>query len=205
MHIKKILNLLDKHYPYTGKCFLDYNEPWQLLFATILSAQCTDDVVNRVTKKLFNDYKNLQDFADADINDLEQAVKQTGFYRAKAKNLKETAIILLEKYNGILPSDMDDLTSLKGVGRKTANIVRGHIFNIPGIAVDTHVKRVSFRLGLTTYTDPEKIEYDLMEKLPQKNWIPFNTQIISHGRAICTAKKAMCEICMFKKYCKESK
>ena len=204
MQIKEILNLLDEHYPYDGKCFLEYNEPWQLLFATILSAQCTDNIVNKVTKKLFNDYKNLHDFANANINELEQAIKQTGFYKTKAKNIKNTAVILLEKHEGKLPSDINDLTSLKGVGRKTANIVRAHIFNIPAIAVDTHVKRVSFRLGLTNHTDPEKIEYDLMEKLPKQNWLRFNPQIISHGRAICTARKAMCKICMLKIYCKEA-
>ena len=199
--VKEILSLLDEHYPHDGKCFLDYNKDWQLLIATILSAQCTDARVNIVTRQLFAKYENLEDFAAADISELEKDIKSTGFYRNKAKNIILCAKRLLEEYDGKLPPDMDALTSLAGVGRKTANVVRGHIFSIPSITVDTHVKRVSYRLGLTDTLDPEKAEFQLMEILPEDAWIKYNQQIISLGREICTARKAMCERCFLRQVC----
>jgi endonuclease-3 len=199
--VKKILELLDEHYPENTKCYLNYNTPWQLLIATILSAQCTDDRVNLVTKDLFKKYTSLWDFARADQKELEEDIRSTGFYRNKAKNIILCARQLIEKYNGEIPDDIDKLTQLAGVGRKTANVILGNIFNIPSIVVDTHVKRVSYRLGLTANTDPTKVEFDLMKIIPKSHWIRYNTQIIAHGRKICTARKAKCENCFIQPYC----
>jgi endonuclease-3 len=199
--VSEILKLLNQHYPHYGRCFLDYTEDWQLLVATILSAQCTDARVNMVTKRLFKKYKSLFDFATADISELENDVKSTGFYHNKAKNIILCARRLLEEYDGKLPSDIDELTSLAGVGRKTANVVRGHIFSIPSIVVDTHVKRVSHRLGLTDTLDPEKAEFQLMKILPEDSWIRYNQQVISLGREICTARKANCIECFLHGIC----
>ena len=198
----EILRILDKCYPYDGVCFLNYNEPWQLLFATILSAQCTDNMVNKVTAGLFALFPNLECFADCDISILEEAVRPTGFYRTKAANLKMAAKKLLDDHGGVLPSDIESLTSLAGVGRKTANVVRGHIFGIPSIVVDTHVKRVSFRLSLTKEKDPVKIEFELMESLPKERWIAYNQQIISHGRKVCTSQRPKCKVCELGSLCK---
>lgn len=199
--IKKILDTLGSLYPFDFKCFLDYNEPWQLLVATILSAQCTDLRVNSVTKELFPKYPSLSDLAQADFDTLSKDIRSTGFFRMKAKHIIESAQILLRDYNGQLPSDIEALTALPGVGRKTANVVRGHIFRIPSIVVDTHVKRVSYRLGLTRHTDPVKIEYDLMKILPEKHWIAYNQQVITHGREVCTARKPNCAKCALAPYC----
>jgi len=196
--IKKILKIFDELYPFDGKCFLNYETPWQLLFATILSAQCTDDCVNMVTEKLFKNFSSLEQFSNAKIEELEKAVFQTGFYRNKARHLKICAEKLLLEHNGEVPSDILQLTALPGVGRKTANVVRGHIFKIPSIVVDTHVKRVSTRLGLTRQTCPVKIEYELMEILPQSHWISYNQQAITHGRKICTARNPRCDECKFR-------
>lgn len=198
---KIILELLDEYYPKDIKCYLNYKTPWQLLIATILSAQCTDDRVNLVTKDLFKKYTSVLDFAQADVIELEQDIKSTGFYRNKAKNIIFCAQRLLEKYNGELPDNIEELTKLAGVGRKTANVILGNIYGIPSIVVDTHVKRVSHRLGLTTYTEPTKIEFDLMKVLPKEHWIRYNTQIIAHGRAICTARKPKCGNCFLLPYC----
>jgi len=203
MKIKRILAILDNIYPHNEKCFLNYSpsKPWQLLFATILSAQCTDDRVNIVTEELFKNFPTLESYTQANIADLEKAVKSTGFYRAKAKHLQASAEHILNNFGGEIPSDLDQLTALSGVGRKTANVVRGHIFNIPSITVDTHVKRISRKLGLTKNTDPVKIEFDLMEILPKSHWIRYNQQIITHGRSICVARSPKCEICQLKKDC----
>ena len=201
--IKRILFTLDELYPHDGTCFLHYSpaKPWQLLFATILSAQCTDDRVNQVTALLFEKYPSLESFAICDISELEKAIHSTGFFRAKARHLQISAQILLNDFGGELPQDIETLTSLSGVGRKTANVVRGHIFKIPGIVVDTHVKRISGKLGLTTNTDPTKIEFDLIEILPKKHWIRFNQQVITHGRQICVARCPKCAVCQLKKDC----
>ncbi len=201
--VNEVVHLLDEHYPNLDKCYLNYTQNYELLFATILSAQCTDDRVNIVTSSLFKKYPTLDAYANADIKDLELDVKPTGFYKNKARHLKNSASKLIELHNGVLPSDIDELTNLDGVGRKTANVVRGHIFNIPSIVVDTHVKRVSKKLGITKHTDPVKVEFDLMKKLPKEYWIKYNQQVIAHGRAICTARSPKCEICFFNHLCSE--
>ena len=195
--IKRILDLLDKHYSEHQTTYLNHDNPWQLLIATILSAQCTDDRVNQVTSKLFKKYQSIEDFANADIKELEQDVFSTGFYRNKAKNIIGATKMLLSDFNGEVPSDIESLTNLSGVGRKTANVIRGNIYNIPSIVVDTHVKRISNRLGLASSKDPEKVEFELMEILPEENWIEYNLQVIAHGRSICTARSPKCEECFF--------
>lgn len=197
LDVETILELFDLHYPFDGKCYLNYTKPYELLFATILSAQCTDDRVNLVTKDLFKTYDSLNAFASARLADMERAVHATGFYHNKAKNIIAAAGILLSEYGGVLPSDIELLTKLPGVGRKTANVVRGHIFNIASIVVDTHVARVSTRLGLTGKTDPVKIEFELMELLPCEHWIRYNQQVIAHGRKLCRARNPLCGECFF--------
>lgn len=199
--VKNILDLLYINYGPT-KCYLNHENAWQLLIATILSAQCTDDRVNIVTKDLFLKYKSIKDFAEADVSVLEEDIRSTGFYRNKAKNIILCTQKLLYDYNGEVPSDIDKLTKLAGVGRKTANVIRGNIYNIPSIVVDTHVKRVSYLLGLTKNTDPTKIEFDLMKILPKENWISYNTQVIAHGRKICIARRPKCSECFLNSFCK---
>jgi len=199
--VEAILKQLDALYPYDGICFLHYKEPWQLLVATILSAQCTDDRVNQVTPGLFKNYPTLKALAEADINNLSQEIHSTGFFRMKAKHIIGSAQQLLNLHNGQLPSDIEKLTALPGVGRKTANVVRGHIFGIPSIVVDTHVKRVTHRLGLTHHTDPEKIEFELMKTLPENHWTPYNQQIITHGRRVCVARGPKCADCTLTPLC----
>jgi len=200
--IKNILDAFDAEYGTDYRCFLNYKEPYQLLIATILSAQCTDARVNEVTKDLFAKYKTLEDFAKADIKELERDIHSTGFYHSKADHIKECAKILIEKYDSAVPSDLDELTALPGVGNKTANVIRGNIYHIPSIVVDTHVKRISNLLGITKETDPLKIEYDLMKKLPKDRWILWNINIITLGRTICIARKPKCEECFLKEFCK---
>ena len=199
--IKKILELLDEHYSVQKKCWLDYENAWQLLIATILSAQCTDARVNLVTKDLFKKYPDLESFANADLRQLEQDIHSTGFYHNKAKNIIGCASALLERHGGEIPSDIDELTALPGVGRKTANVIRGNIYDIPSIVVDTHVGRISRKLGLTVQEDPEKVEHDLEDKLPRNHWILWNIQIIAHGRTICTARKPSCGECFLSELC----
>ena len=199
--ITKILEQLDEHYSVQKKCWLDYDNAWQLLFATILSAQCTDARVNLVTKDLYVKYPNIEAFAKADLKELEQDIHSTGFYHNKAKNLIACANQLLDEYNGQVPSDIDQLTKLAGVGRKTANVIRGNIYDIPSIVVDTHVGRISRKLGLTKSEDPGKVEKDLEKCLPKDHWILWNIQIIAHGRSICTARSPKCEECFLAPYC----
>lgn len=201
--VKKVLELLDENYPKDIKCYLDHETPWQLLIATILSAQCTDDRVNIVTKDLFKKYTSVKDFAQADLKELEEDIRSTGFYRNKSKNIIKCCRRLLVKYNGEVPEDINELVELDGVGRKTANVIRGNIYNIPSVVVDTHVKRVSKKLGFTEHTDPVKIEFDLMDRLPEEHWIRYNTQIIAHGRAICVARRPKCTECFLLPYCPE--
>ena len=203
----EVCEILNKEYGTDLRCYLQYDEskPWQLLFATILSAQCTDDRVNMVTKDLFVKYPELEDFANADVKELERDIYSIGFYRNKAKNIIACADTLLRDFNGELPSDIDDLTSLPGVGRKTANVVRCHIFNIDSIVVDTHVKRVSKLLGLTKETDPTKVEVDLMKTLPKNQWILYNLQSIAHGRKICVSGRPRCSECCLGDVCKGKK
>lgn len=195
-----ILDLLLEQYGPT-KCYLEYETPWQLLIATILSAQCTDARVNMVTKDLFQKYTSIKAFAEADLAELEQDVRTTGFYHNKAKNIIACCQKLLYEYDGVVPSDIDALTGLAGVGRKTANVVRGHCFGIPSIVVDTHVKRVSNLLGLTASQDPVKIEFDLMKLVPEERWIDVNTQMIAHGRKVCIARRPKCTECVLLPYC----
>ncbi|MEW5799841.1 MAG: endonuclease III [Bacteroidota bacterium] len=201
---QSLLRILIKEYPST-KTALRYSNPFQLLIAVILSAQCTDARVNIVTPQLFARYSTPQDFAGADVKELERLIHSTGFYHNKAKNIIACAKTLIEKHNGVVPQTMDELHALPGVGRKTANVVLGDAFGkIEGVVVDTHVIRLSNRLGLTTEQDAVKIEKDLMELLPKKYWFKFSHALILHGRKICSARKPMCQECSINKYCPSS-
>ncbi len=202
--LQEIYRLLDEHYP-PQPCFLEFKEPWQLLFATILSAQCTDARVNMVTRELYVKYPDLESFAAADISELEQDIKSTGFYHNKALHIKAAAIELLSRYGGEMPSDIEELTTLPGVGRNTANVVRTHIFHIPSIVVDTHVKRVSKLLGITDTDDPVKAEFELMKVLPEERWCDWNQQIITHGRTYCISGRPKCEACFLNELCEHRK
>ena len=199
---EEILKRLDEVYGTEYICYLNHETPWQLLIAVILSAQCTDARVNIVTKELFVKYDSLEKFANADLKELEQDIKPTGFFHNKAKNIIACAKRLIEVYGGEVPSELEDLLTLAGVGRKTANVIRGNIYNQPSIVVDTHVKRISKRLGFTKEDDPEKIEYELMRKLPKDHWILYNIQIISFGRNICFARSPKCQDCFLNDLCK---
>ena len=199
--IMAILDALDKEYGTDYVCYLNHENAWQLLIATMLSAQCTDARVNIVTKDLFVKYPSVQAFADADLKELEKDIHSTGFYHNKAKNIIACCKTLVEQYGGEVPSDIESLTSLAGVGRKTANVIRGNIFNEPSIVVDTHVKRISNKLGFTKETDPVKIEFDLMKKLPKDHWILCNIHLIRLGRTICKAPTPSCEECFLKELC----
>lgn len=198
---QEILDKLDEVYTREYKCYLNHETPWQLLIATMLSAQCTDARVNVVTKDLFQKYRSPEDFAKADLKELEQDIRSTGFYHNKAKNIIACCKDLVEKYDSRVPEDLEALTSLAGVGRKTANVIRGNIFHEPSVVVDTHVKRISKKLGFTREDDPEKIEYDLMKALPKEHWILYNIQIITFGREICFARNPKCEECFLTEYC----
>ncbi len=198
--VNSILDLLYIHYGPT-KCYLDHETVWQLLIATMLSAQCTDERVNQVTPELFRKYPSVQAFAEADLAELEQDIRSTGFYHNKAKNIIACCQKLMSEYGGEVPSDLDALTGLAGVGRKTANVVRGNWYGIPSVVVDTHVKRISNLLGLTKNQDPVKIEFDLMRMVPKEKWIDINTQLIAHGRKICIARRPKCEQCFLLPYC----
>lgn len=202
---KEILALLDEVYTREYKCYLNHENAGQLLIATMLSAQCTDARVNIVTESLFRKYPDMQAFAQADRKELEQDIKPTGFYHNKAKNIIGCAKRIMEVYGGEVPRELEDLVSLPGVGRKTANVIRGNIFDEPSVVVDTHVKRISRRLGLAKEEDPEKIEYELMKVLPKDHWILYNIQIITFGRQICFARSPRCEECFLTNYCKEYK
>lgn len=196
-YANKVVRLLRRHYP-DAQCALNFQNPLQLLVATILSAQCTDERVNAVTKSLFLKYRTAADYAQADLADLEREIQSTGFFRNKAKNLKACCQALVDKYDGKVPQDLDALVDLPGIGRKTANVVLGTAYGIPsGVVVDTHVGRVSKRLGLTGHDDKDavRIEQDLMELIPKKEWIDFSHRMIHHGRRICTARKPKCDQC----------
>ncbi len=198
---KEIISLLKKYYP-DAKCSLDFKNPFELLVATVLSAQCTDERVNKVTPELFKKFPDAKAMAKADIGELEELVRSTGFYKNKAKNLKNTAQILTETYDGKIPKSLDQLTHLSGVGKKTANVVLGTAFGIAsGVVVDTHVGRLSQRLGLTKNKTPEKIQQDLEKVIPQENWIEWSHLLIYHGRQICKARKPQCEVCFLQEIC----
>ncbi len=199
--VAEICRILNETYGTDYKCYLNHENAWQLLIATMLSAQCTDARVNIVTKNLFVKYPTLQAFADADIKELEKDIYSTGFYKNKAKNIIGCAKKLISEYDGEVPSDIESLTKLDGVGRKTANVIRGNIYHEPSIVVDTHVKRISRLLGLTDSDDPVKIEHELMEKLPKEQWILYNIQIITLGRTICIARRPKCAECALNRVC----
>lgn len=197
----KVIELLEKEFP-DAKVALHYANPLELLVATILSAQCTDERVNMVTKTLFKKYTKPEDYAKADIKELEQEIRSTGFYHNKAKNIQNSNRLLVDKFNSKVPKTMDELLELPGVARKTANIVLSNAYGIvEGIAVDTHVRRLSQRLGLTQNEDPNKIETDLMQIVPEEEWARITDLLIFHGRKICMAKKPICDICVLNKIC----
>lgn len=203
--VEEVLRRLDEQYTTEYRCYLNHETPWQLLVATMLSAQCTDARVNIVTKDLFVKYPDITAFASADLAELEQDIHATGFYHNKAKNIIACARRILDVYGGEVPESIEDLTSLAGVGRKTANVIRGNVYHEPSIVVDTHVKRISRKLGFTKEEDPEKIEYDLMEVLPKDHWILYNIHIITLGRTICMARNPKCEECFLSDLCKRGK
>jgi endonuclease-3 len=198
--INKILQILGSTYP-DVKTALRHENPLEMLIATILSAQCTDVRVNEVTKTLFKKLRTAQDYADIPLAELEEMIRPTGFFRNKAKNIKGCCQGLVEKHGGKVPDNMEALTQLPGIGRKTANVVLGSAFGIPGIVVDTHVKRVSQRIGLTKEKDPVKIEFELMVLIPKKDWIDFSHELIWHGRRLCPARKPKCPQCPLRELC----
>jgi endonuclease-3 len=199
--VLEIIDLLEKEFP-KAKTALNHTNPLELLVATILSAQCTDERVNIVTKSLFKKYRKAEDYADADLAELEQNIKSTGFYRNKAKNIKKAGEMLVQKFHSRVPKTMNEMLELPGVARKTANIVLQNAFGVvEGIAVDTHVRRVSARLGLTTNEDQDKIEQDLLRIVPRDKWMRITDLLVFLGRRVCTAKKPKCDICVLNKLC----
>ena len=200
-HARRVVRHLAKHYA-DAECALHYDSPFQLLIATILSAQCTDERVNMVTAVLFAKYPTAFELAKATQKQVEKIVKSAGFFRAKAKNIRACAKDLVEKYEGQPPQDLEELVALAGVGRKTGNVLLGTAFGIPsGVVVDTHVGRISRRLGITFEKDPVKVERELMAVLPKKEWIYYSHRMIHHGRAICDARKPLCEQCSMRNFC----
>lgn len=204
LRAKKIFDLLREEYP-DAKIALNFSNPFQLLIATILSAQCTDQRVNIVTKELFKKYKSPKDFLNGSDEELEKDIFSTGFYKQKAKSIKACCQALTENHNGKVPADFDELVKLPGVGRKTASVVAGNAFGIPAIAVDTHVKRLSNLLGFVDTDNPDKIEMRLKELLPKDYWILSSHLLATHGRKVCIANRPKCEICVIAKYCPSKK
>ena len=196
----KIIALLKKRYP-DARCALHFNSPLEPLVATILSAQCTDERVNKVTAELFKKYKTAEDYARVTQEVFEKDIRSTGFYKNKARSIINCCRKIAQVHGGKVPGTLDELVALDGIGRKTANVILGNAFGVPGITVDTHVKRVSYRLGLTEHQDPVKIEYDLMELVPRKEWRHFSHLIIFHGRYTCMARKPLCERCVIEPLC----
>lgn len=197
---QKINQILKKQYP-NARTELNFSNPFELLIATILSAQSTDKRVNEVTRTLFKKYKKPEDYLKVPIEELEQDIKPTGFYRQKAKTLRACCEKLIEKFGGKIPKSVEELTQLPGVGRKTANMVLGNAFGIPGITVDRHVMRVVGRLGLSSNTEPERIEQDLQRLVPESDWVQFSHALILHGRYVCTARKPSCKTCTLRQLC----
>ena len=202
LRIRKIIRILEREYP-NPKTALRFANPLELLVATVLSSQCTDERVNKVTLNLFKKYRSVGDYESVDLSELEEDIRPTGFYRNKAKAVKGFCTDLAERFNGQVPANLDELVSLKGVGRKTANLVLGEAFGIPGIVVDTHVLRLSKRIGLTAQNDPEKVEFELMDVIPKAKWTRFSNLLILHGRAVCTARKPRHEECKIVDLCEE--
>lgn len=198
--IQSILEILDREYP-GAQTSLEHSNPLELLVATILSAQCTDERVNQVTRALFEKYRSAEHYSTAPLEELENAVRPTGFFKNKARTLKNLGTELVARFDGRVPNTLDELVTLPGIGRKTANVVLGAAFDTPGVVVDTHVKRVSQRLGLATQNDPVKIEFELMELVPRERWTVFSHQLIQHGRRICTARKPRCKGCPLLAHC----
>lgn len=202
---RRIVSLLRKEYP-DAQCSLNHTNPLELLIATILSAQCTDERVNIVTADLFRKYRSCEDFLNAPRSEIEDDIRSTGFFRNKTRSIQGACKAIQEKHTGKVPDNISDLLALPGVARKTANVVLGTAFGIAaGIVVDTHVSRLSQRLGLTRHKQPEKIERDLMELIPGKDWIVFSHQLIYHGRRICKARLPLCEKCVLEKLCPSSR
>ena len=199
--IEKIIEVLDKEYGTEYVCYLEHMNALELLIATILSAQCTDARVNTVTPTLFAKYKNAKDFANADLAELEEIIHPLGFYHAKAVNIIGCCKKLDEEFGGEVPSSLEELTSLPGVGRKTANVIRGNIYHEPSIVVDTHVGRISRKLGITIKEDPKDVEFDLMKKIPKDHWILWNIHLITLGRSICKAPNPKCSECFLREFC----
>jgi endonuclease-3 len=197
---KVIYRQLSKSYP-NVKCELDYKNAFQLLVATVLSAQCTDKRVNQTTPALFKKYPNPQKMAKADLRDIQKLVKSTGFFRAKAKNIKNLSNKIMEEFDGNVPSNLEDLITLPGVGRKTANVVLGHAFGIPGITVDTHFGRLSRRFGWSKQNNPVKVEFEVGELIPEKEWTNLSQRMIWHGRRVCHSRKPACGACALAKLC----
>ena len=196
----EVLRILKREYP-EARCSLDYETPFQLMVATILSAQCTDERVNKVTPELFKRYPDARAMAAAPLNEIEKLVQSTGFFRNKALSISETSRVLVEKYGGKVPRELDQLVALRGVGRKTANVVLGNAYGVPGLVVDTHVGRLSRRLGFTRQQDPVKVELEMMEWVPREDWTLFSHLLICHGRAVCTARGPRCEVCPLARLC----
>ena len=197
---RRIVRRLDRAYGEVS-CALAHEDAFQLLVSTILSAQCTDKMVNRVTPELFARYPDARSLAQADPADVERLIKPTGFYRQKAKSLIGASRDIVERYGGEVPSSMEELLTLRGVARKTANVVLGNAFGIPGLTVDTHMKRIHRRLGLTRHEDPVKIERDLMELIPEPRWTLYSHQVIHHGRVCCDSRRPQCEACPLRPDC----
>ena len=200
--VDKILGILGKEYP-DARTALKFKNPLELLVSTVLSAQCTDERVNKVTKTLFKKYRSAKDYARADLPELEADIRSTGFFRNKAKSIKGTCTVLEEKFNGEVPANLEDLVSMPGIGRKTANVVLAEAFDIPGITVDTHVLRLSGLIGLSKNTDPTKVEFDLMEIVPKEKWRLFSNLLILHGRAVCIARRPRHKECKIVDLCEE--
>ena len=196
----KVLDILEKEYP-DAQVTLNFKDPLQLLIATILAAQCTDERVNLVTQDLFKKYRKAVDFARADLKILEEEIRSTGFYHNKAKSIIRCCQIIEEKFKGQVPQTLEELTMLPGVGRKTANIILGNAYGHQAIAVDTHVKRVTHRLGWAKPEDPDKIEFELMKVIPQGRWTMACHELVFHGRRVCTAKNPQCPTCPVAKFC----
>jgi len=198
--VKEIIRILSKEIP-DSRIALKFSNPLELLIATILSAQCTDVKVNQVTADLFKMYRSSKDYAEANLAKLEEEIRPTGFYRNKARSIQKCCQELVKRFGGDVPRTLEELVTLPGVGRKTANVILGNTFGIPGIVVDTHVSRVSQRIGLTKNDDPVKIEFDLMEIVPKEEWTHFSNLLVWHGRKTCMARKPLCEICSVRKWC----
>lgn len=198
--ISQVLQVLEEYYP-EAHCTLNFTNPLELLVATVLSAQCTDERVNQETVKIFARYRTAAAYAQAPLAELEEAFHATGFFRQKAKSIKQICQVLVEKFGGEIPPSLEELVKLPGIGRKTANVILGNAFGIPGIVVDTHVSRVAQRLGLTRQRDPVKIEFDLMALVPREKWVKFSHQLIWHGRRICKARKPDCPACPLRAVC----